>query len=81
MLLVFEIFRINLLLSTHSETNCSSLSVAIISVAVVADVYNVASGMSLVKNEKVRGLDSCPGEFLILRVCACVHACMRWRRA
>ena len=66
MLLVLEIFRTNLLLATHSETNCSSLlSVAVISVAVVADVYYVessayidtlallkASGMSLVKIEK-----------------------------
>ena len=39
--LVFEIFRTNLFLATHSETICSSLfSVAVILVAVVADVYN-----------------------------------------
>jgi hypothetical protein len=49
------------------------LSVAVISVSVVTDVYSVESstytlafGMWLVKIEKVRGLDSCPGEFLIL---------------
>ena len=36
---VFEIFRTNLFL--NSETNCSSLlSVAVISVTVVADMYN-----------------------------------------
>jgi hypothetical protein len=66
MLLVLEIFRTSLFLVTHSETNCSSLSVAVISVAVVADVYSVessaytlallkASGMSLVKLEKKQG--------------------------
>ena len=59
MLLVLEIFRAHLFLATHS--NCSSLlSVAVISVAVVADMYHVessayietlavVSGMSLVK--------------------------------
>ena len=78
MLLVLEIFRTNLFLATHSETNCSSLlSIAVISVVVVADMYSVESfpyidtlallkarGMSLVKIE--RGLNSCSGEFLIL---------------
>ena len=64
------IFRTNLFFATHSETNCSSLllSVAVISLAVVADVYRVASsiyiatlallkasGMSLVKFEKCKG--------------------------
>ena len=71
---VFEIFRTSLFLATHSETNCSSLlSVAVISLTVVADVYSVessackASSMLLVKVEKkVRGLDRCRGEFLIL---------------
>jgi hypothetical protein len=44
MLLVFDIFRINVFLATHSETNCSALlSVAVISLAVVADVYSVDS--------------------------------------
>ena len=44
MILVLEIFRTNLFLATHSETNWSSLlSVAVISVAVVADVYCVDS--------------------------------------
>jgi hypothetical protein len=44
MLLGLEIFRTNLFLATHSETNCSPLlSVAIGSVAVVADVYSVES--------------------------------------
>ena len=77
----FEIYRTNLFLATHSETNCSSLlSVAVTSHAVVANMYSVessayidplallkASSMSLVKIEKkVRGLDSCPGDFLIL---------------
>jgi hypothetical protein len=55
------------------------LSVAVISVAVVADVYSVessayidtlallkVSGISLVKIEKARGLNSYPGEFRIL---------------
>ena len=42
MLLVFEIFRTNLFLAAHSETNCISLSVAVISLAVVADVYSVS---------------------------------------
>ena len=70
-----EIFRTNLFLATHSETNCSSfLSVAVISVNEVADGYSVESssyidtlallkdsGMSLVKIER-----NCPGEFLIL---------------
>ena len=69
MLLVLEIFRANLFLATHSETNYSSLlSVAVISVAVVADVYSVesstyidtlalfkVSGMSFVKIEKKQG--------------------------
>ena len=46
MLLVIEIFRANVFLATHSETNCSSLlSVAVISVAVVADVYSVESSV------------------------------------
>ena len=42
MLLVVEIFRANLP-ANHSENNCSSLSVAVISVAVVDDVYSVES--------------------------------------
>jgi hypothetical protein len=43
MLLVFEIFRINIFLATHYEINCSSLlSVAVTSVAVVADVFPTA---------------------------------------
>ena len=68
-LLVFQIFRTNLFLATHSETSCSSLlSVAVISVAVVAGVYSVesssyidtltllkASGMLLIKIEKSNG--------------------------
>ena len=62
MLLVFEIFRTKLFHATHSDTYCNSLSVAVISVAEIADVYSVesstyidtlalliASGMSLVK--------------------------------
>ena len=74
MLLVLEIFK--LFLATHSET---LLSVAVISVAVVADVYSVESSayidtlallkvscMSLVQIEKSKGLNSHPGEFLIL---------------
>jgi hypothetical protein len=42
MLLVLEIFRSNLI---HSETNCSSLLIsdAVISFAIVADVYSVES--------------------------------------
>ena len=57
MLLIFEIFKTNLFLATHSETNCSSLlSVAVISVAVVANVALLkACGMSLVKIEKRKG--------------------------
>ena len=68
MILVFEKFRTNLFLATHSETNYTSLSVAVISVAVVADVYSVtssayidtlallkASGMKLVNIEKSKG--------------------------
>ena len=65
----FEIFRTNLFLATHSETDCRSLlTVAVISLAVVADVYSVessayidthallrASGRSLVKIEKSKG--------------------------
>jgi hypothetical protein len=57
--------RTNLFLATHSETNCCSLlSVAVISVAVVADEYSLessvyallkASGMSFVKIEKSKG--------------------------
>ena len=44
MLLVLEIFRANLFLATHSETKCSYLlSVAVISLAVVADVYSFKS--------------------------------------
>ena len=40
----FETFRANLFLATHSETNCCSLlSVAGISIAVVAEVYSVES--------------------------------------
>ena len=79
MLFVFEIIRAKLFIVTHFETNCSSLlSVNVISIAVVPDVYSVessayidtlallkASGMLLVKMEKVRGLDSCPGEFYL----------------
>ena len=74
MLLVLEIFTTNLFLATHSETNCSSLlSVAVISVAVVVDVYSVessayidtlallkASGMSLVKIEKSKDPNQLP---------------------
>ena len=69
MLLVLEIFRTNLFLATHSETNFSSLlSVSVVSVDAVADVYNVessayidtlallkASGMLIVKIEKSKG--------------------------
>ena len=69
MLLVLEIFRTNLFLATHSETNCNSLlGVAVFSVTVEADMYNVessayidtlaflkASGNSLVKIEKRNG--------------------------
>jgi hypothetical protein len=80
MLLVLEIFGANLFLATDSETNCISLlSVAVISVAEVDDVYSVesstyidtlgllkASGISLVKIEKARCLNSYPGEFLFL---------------
>jgi hypothetical protein len=80
MLLVLKIFRANLFLATHSETYCSSLlSVAVILVTVVADVYSVessvyidtlallkVSGILLVKIEKARGLNRYPGEFLIL---------------
>jgi hypothetical protein len=67
MLLIFEIFRTNLFLATHSETNCSSLlNVAVISVAVIADVYSVESSayidtlallsfVKIVKNEKCKG--------------------------
>ena len=40
----FEIFGTNLFLATHSETDCSSLlSVAVLSVVIVADVYSVES--------------------------------------
>ena len=67
-------FWTNLFLATHSETNCSSLlSVAVISVAVVADVYSFessayidalallkASGMSLVKIEYIKGTRQLP---------------------
>ena len=43
MLLVLEIFRTSAFLATHSDTNSSSLlSVAVISVAVVVDVYGIA---------------------------------------
>ena len=74
MLLVIEIFRTNLFLAIHSETNCSSLlSDAIISVTIVADVYSVessaymallkASGMSLVKIEKSKGPRELPWGF------------------
>ena len=54
--------------STYSETNCSTLSIVVISLVVVADVYSVesstyidtltllkASGMSLVKIFKSKG--------------------------
>jgi hypothetical protein len=68
-LYVFEIFRTILFLDTHSETDLSSLlSVAVISLAVVAYVYSAessayidtqalhrASGRSLVKIEKRKG--------------------------
>jgi hypothetical protein len=61
-----EIFRTNSFLATHTESNCSSLlSVAVISLALVADLYSVESSayietlallkvrdMSLVKIEK-----------------------------
>ena len=74
MLLVLEIFRTNLFVVTHSETNCSSLlSVTVILVTVVAGVYSLesstyidtlallkASGMSLVKIEKTKGLRQLP---------------------
>ena len=74
MLLGLEIFTANLFLATDSETNCSSLlSVAVISVAVVADVYSVessayintlallkVSGMSLVKIDKSKGPKQLP---------------------
>ena len=44
--IVLEIFTANVFLATHSETNCSSLlSVAVISVAEVADVYSVESSV------------------------------------
>ena len=44
MRLIVLIFRTHLFLATHSETDCSSLlSVAVISLAVVADVYSVES--------------------------------------
>ena len=44
MLLFFEIFRTNLVFSTNSETDCNFLlNVAVISLAVVADVYGVDS--------------------------------------
>ena len=69
-ILAFEIFRTNLFLATHSETTCSSLlSVAVISLTVVANVYSVessayidtltllkASDMSLVEIEGPRQL-------------------------
>ena len=60
MLFVFKIFRTNVFLATHSETTYSSLlSVAVISVAVVADLCSVellnASVISLVKIEKSYG--------------------------
>ena len=65
----FEIFRTNLFLVTHSETNyIPLLSVAVISLDVVADLYSVessayidtlalikASAMSFVKFEKSKG--------------------------
>ena len=73
MLLVLEIFRVNLFLATYSEINCSSLlSVVVILVAVVADVFSVESsayidtmallkhGMSLVKIEKSKGPKQLP---------------------
>jgi hypothetical protein len=68
MLLVFEIFRTNIFLATHSETNCSSLlSVAVISVAVVADVYSVEPSayidtlaLSLENIEKSKGPTQLP---------------------
>ena len=41
---IFEIFRTNLFLATHSETNYRSLlNVAVISLTVVAEVYSVES--------------------------------------
>ena len=67
-LMFLEIFRTNLFLATHSETNCSSLlGVAVISVTVVANVCSVeasayikmwlysVSSMSLVKIENSKG--------------------------
>ena len=62
MILVFEIFRTNLFLATHSETNSSSLvSTAVISVAVIqltcTDTLALLkdSGMLLVNIEKRKG--------------------------
>ena len=80
MFLDYEIFRTNLFLATHSETYCSSLlSVAVILLAVVADMYSVVirihrhtgftqgqCDMPLVKIEKCKGPRQLPGEFLIL---------------
>ena len=71
----------NLFFATHSKTTYNSLlSVAVISVTVVADMYSVessayidtlallkASGMSFEKIEiKTQGLNSYPGDFLLL---------------
>ena len=69
MFLVLEMFRISLLLATHSKTDCNSLlRVSVTSLAVVIDAYLVdssaymdthalfnASGRSLVIIEKSRG--------------------------
>jgi hypothetical protein len=69
MILVLEIFRANIFLPTHSETNCSSLlSVSVISVAVVADVLSVESSIDTlallsqwhVVSKKERGINSSP---------------------
>ena len=71
---VLEMFRASLLLATHSKTDCNSLlRVSVTSLAVVAGAYIVessaymdthalfnASGRSLIKIERVEGLESCP---------------------
>ena len=62
--MLLDFLNTNLFLATHSETNCSSLLSAVISVSVVADVYSVESSvyrntlailMLLVKIEKIKG--------------------------
>ena len=59
--LVLEIFRTNVFLATNSETYWSSLlSVAVISVAVVADMYSVETHMDTLALLKamIHGIDS-----------------------